>query len=508
MRIKKWTALLLGLCLCWVAAACNGGGEAGGQYTLTYTVDGSVCELTVEYGKMYRLETLPAREGYTFGGLFDAEEGGTMYVDSQGLSVEAWKEKADKRLYVRWTPRTYTLRLEYAGGVESEPSRTVTFGAPLDALPVSYKEHYEFTGWYTLPDCMGERIADKTGTPVAALPAADGDAIVLYAGFLGEALTVTFYMSADDGAAVEARYGQTVLNAQPWQLIDGKIVSVWSTLPDGYGERVKATDTLTQGGELYAYAYSPAIRFDTKGGTAVKAVVADAGVSIDLPESQKPGYRFGGWETREGAPFSASQMPQTAVTVCAVWQRTLIYKDGENSQEAYYVPGKTVALPAPSRSGYEFAGWYDQKSQKVASSYTMPDANVTLKAGWYELKETVQTIQSDEIKAFQANFIAKRYTIVLEQAGTITFAFQMKCTMGIPHFSVYSDSALTNVLGKLDLPEKAPDWVWCSLKISNISGTVYVKFYDTLKTLGSGYPGYIKDFTVSCSYVSDSLLFI
>lgn len=513
-KTKKFVCLLLCICM---TVAFTGCAQADSYYRITYIIDEVIFELTVEYGKLYSLEMTPKREGYEFAGLFDAEQGGTKYIDSSGLSVGAWKEKTDKRLYARWTPKKYTLRLDYQAGIKGEETRTVTYGEPLAVLPISYKEHYEFCGWYTLPDCLGDRISDENGLPLARLPAATTDTIVLYAGFEGKPLALTFYWGEGTDAehtAVTVRYGQTLLEIQPWRLFDGKIVSEWSTQPAGYGERLRASDPVTKAMELYAYAYSVAVCFDCRGGTRVDGILGAEGDQIELPVSTRPGYRFGGWKTETGSIFEATTMPKSAVIVYAIWQRTLQLKDGENITVESAEPGKWVQLPLPRRSGWEFAGWYDEKRQAVKLPYEMPDTNVTLTAGWYEIKTETENVSMEEHSVYSSggSFSTKFSAEVPDswpRDAKINVCYEIKSKNCYPKFSIYSNGSYDSqyLLGSEDYPTGMENYRAYYQGILNKYPVLYFKL-SSYKSPGSfaAYSWFYKNLCLKYSFTEESKL--
>ena len=76
-----------------IASSCFGscfgcGDYDGGEspepitYTVQYTDDGGVHTVTVTKGEPYSISAIPEKFGYEFLGLFDAETGGTKFVNA------------------------------------------------------------------------------------------------------------------------------------------------------------------------------------------------------------------------------------------------------------------------------------------------------------------------------------------------------------------------------------------------------------------------------------------
>ena len=74
-------------------------------YVIQYEYNGAV-RLEVVEGKVFALEELPSRLGYTFAGLYDASEGGEQVVDANGMSCGPYERGADCTLYARLIPST------------------------------------------------------------------------------------------------------------------------------------------------------------------------------------------------------------------------------------------------------------------------------------------------------------------------------------------------------------------------------------------------------------------
>ncbi len=131
--------------------------------------------VTVYYGDtaMPVIEKLPTRAGYSFGGFFDAAEGGTQYYDAEGnniaLSEEKIWDKLDETmtLYAQWTANTYTVTLNNGEG-SGDTTVTATYDAVLPDVTVPTWEKHVFEGYFTEADGKGTQYIDKDGKGVKA----------------------------------------------------------------------------------------------------------------------------------------------------------------------------------------------------------------------------------------------------------------------------------------------------------------------------------------------------
>ena len=307
-------------------------------YNVTYKSNGGDCSTTSQTYAGTAL-TLPnaTRTGYTFNGWYTAASGGEMV----GNAGESYTPTAHITLYAQWTAKTYTVTLNATGGtlpsgISSEFS--VIFDSKYPALPTEenmIRENYKFIGWYT---------AASGGTKIT-----------------GDATTVS---TAND----HTLYAQ------------------WAEL---------SQITVT-----YDYGYNDKV------GTAN----CQPGDSIELPNDTRAGYTFNGWYTAAsggtkigdaGTPYK----PTENVTLYAQWTRiqyTVTYNanGGEVSpaSETVYA-GDSVTLPTPTRTGYDFTGWYTAASggtkiDDAGAPYT-PTANITLYAQWTIKTYTVTLVNNN-----------------------------------------------------------------------------------------------------------------
>jgi uncharacterized repeat protein (TIGR02543 family) len=132
-----------------------------------------------------------------------------------------------------------------------------------------------------------------------------------------------------------------------------------------------------------------------------------------LPVPTRTGYTFAGWFEDEALTTAATD-PYTAtedVTLYAKWDAetyriTYDYNDGTGSPafEDYTVGGSAITLPVPTRTGYTFAGWFEDEALTTAATdpYTATE-DVTLYAKWDAHPTLVSSIPADNASGVAPN---------------------------------------------------------------------------------------------------------
>lgn len=391
------------------------------EFTVQYTDEAGTHQINVTSGMPYALEAVPFRYGYEFLGLYDAEVGGTQYVNASGASVSPFTDNKNLVLFPQWKAKDFTVVLDYQGAeVVGSRSLTVAYNASIPELPTNLAvEHKNFKGWYTEPNCEGEQIADKYGLdPTKKIltekiyDLSDENGFVyLYAGFEWETFKVTFNFDVGMPAEeMDVAYNTPISQAVPTtRNSDGEAVLIWSRRQNDTAMTDVFTGKVTGEMVLYAVEWAPVIDFDVNGGDDVVPLVARAGETIALPTPTKDLAKFVRWETLSGSTYSATTMPSTSKKLKAVWQGKLVFDENGGSRvDDISVPaGTSVTLPTPEKEGYIFAGWYT-KDRELYTSKTMPANGVALQAAWYKAKTEKITIKAaTEDDAWGRNEIGK-----------------------------------------------------------------------------------------------------
>lgn len=188
---------------------------------------------------------------------------------------------------------------------------------------------------------------------------------------------------------------------------------------------------------------------DTPETTTVPVVSGTAGEALD-PAPTRTGYTFTGWyEEAEGTTAYTFPTMTANKTVYAKWEinkhsvtfNTLGGSAVATLSEVAY--GATITAPtAPTRTGYDFGGWYKENTFTTAWKFdgetdadTMPDADITLYAKWVinEFTVTFESNGGSTVAAYTK--VQKNATISAPAAPTKT---------GYDFGGWYKEAALTN----------------------------------------------------------------
>jgi len=116
------------------------------HYTITFNpTGGTVTPTTATTGSHWELADLPTptRSGYTFGGWYTAETGGTQVTTSTALL-------GNTTIYAHWLSNDghFTITFDANGGEVSPASAMTGEGFRLASLPVPTRDGYVFHGWF------------------------------------------------------------------------------------------------------------------------------------------------------------------------------------------------------------------------------------------------------------------------------------------------------------------------------------------------------------------------
>jgi uncharacterized repeat protein (TIGR02543 family) len=354
------------------------------------------------------------RTGYTFSGWTVASDGtGTVLVSGSTLTFSA----ANISLYAKWTANTYTISYNVNGatGAQANTSDSYTTAGSavtLSAVGTMAKAGHTFNGWAT----------SANGTPIVGTYTTTSN-VTLYAQWTINTITVTYDKGTAGGSSLSGH---------------GFISFPGSAGTGNYGTRLSLSnsvdstitfnsDTYTfvgwnDGSSIYSagssfllqsnvtmtavWALTHAVRYTFNGGTAAvstSAVDAECLLAgsrcVDLQAitlnaaPTRAGYTFAGWRDQSGTDFAAG------ASVSVLVSSYLFY--AQWTPVAYtvtYVPNGGASTPtetsknigdtftvasAPSRTGYDFGGWFDGSSTfGPGATYTVGSAPVSLTAQW------------------------------------------------------------------------------------------------------------------------------
>ena len=205
---------------------------------------------------------------------------------------------ADITFTAQWTAVTYSVTLNTKGGTAAELTQ-YTYGTGA-TLPTATRTGYAFDGWYDNEDC--------TGSPVTEISTTDSGNKVFYAKWTAHTYTVVFHANGGEGSMNSQAFTYDVeqsLTANTFTK-SGYTFTGWNTQANGDGaayasgaEVSNLTSTNNDTVNLYAQwseqGYS--ITYNLDGGTAsgnpTGYSVGSADIALIAPT--KTGYTFAGW---------------------------------------------------------------------------------------------------------------------------------------------------------------------------------------------------------------------
>lgn len=132
----------------------------GSVYEITFDARGGSVEpetTAVIYGEEVGELPVPEKEGYTFVAWNTQDDGNGEDYNS----TTVYENGGNITLYAIWEGNAYLIGFNSLGGT-TFPSQEVTYGSEVGSLPVSEREGYIFSGWYTEPGGEGMEYTSQT----------------------------------------------------------------------------------------------------------------------------------------------------------------------------------------------------------------------------------------------------------------------------------------------------------------------------------------------------------
>ena len=399
---------------------------AANVYTVTYVYNSAtggnsaVSDTFTTGGTAITLPT-PTRTGYTFAGWHSD----SLFATSIGLAGASYSPTGSAlslSAYAKWTAIDYTVTYSAA---------TKTSGAvPVDSANYVYATNvlikgntgslvrtgYTFLGWTSAADGSSTLL---TSGSTFSTPAAN---MTFYAKWSANTYTVTYNKNGASGSPATATDSYTTggtavtLTAVGTMVKTGFDFAGWSATPTGSvitGTYTTAVDTT-----LYAIWTIKSISISFAKGSAINESFfnfptnrsADYGTLITLSDTVDSSidiagvsHAFMGWNDGSSVYQSGATylLGETAPTFTAVWVKIYAVRYGFNGGTAAAgssaIDGECLQLgstctngqvitsnAAPSKTGYDFAGWVDQNNQSVptAGTFTVSATRYLIYATW------------------------------------------------------------------------------------------------------------------------------
>lgn len=349
--------------------------------TLKNTSTGEIYDcfpVIYEYGKTNYYPYLMQlyKTGYDFGG---------WYLGSKQISsYDVIDSAEDKTLIPYWSQTNYYLYFDANGGSCTTSYRPLVYGDYYGSLPTPERTGYTFTGWYT------ER---NGGSQVSAYTTIGTQSITVYAHWNKNRYSVQFNVDGSPYTYIYADYGSSY-GTLPVPEKTGYRFKGWYTEKTG-GSRISEYTVMgAQNVVVYAQweADQYCLKFWISDNNSSYRYINHGDIYGTLPVPEKTGYEFKGWYTAKSGGNKVSEytvMEARDVVVYAQWevkQYSLEFWISDNNSSYKYVDYGSPygTLPVPKKTGYQFKGWYTEKTggSKVSAQTLMEAGNVIVYAQW------------------------------------------------------------------------------------------------------------------------------
>lgn len=334
----------------------------------------------------------PTKEGYKFLGWYTVRAKGAAIYDGStvvNFGTPSFDDTLDRDvdIYAHWDPISYTIRYNGNGS---------TGGSTGNSIHI-YDEAKNLTanGFYrkfdvNLDYCNGRETETLTATSSFLGWATSENGNKVY-----EDKQSVKNLTAEDGKIIDlyAKWADSSVEL-PTPTRTGYTFDGWYTSD---GTKVSQTFTPTATTKLYAHWTPITYTVSYNGNGATSGETASSSHTYDVAKA----LTANGFKREFTVTFDYNYSGSTATTATAVsnfngWAKTETgaaeYSDGASVTNLSSTDGDTVILyanwtdstvkfPTPTRTGYDFSGWYNEAGQKVEET-TVISENMMLHAEW------------------------------------------------------------------------------------------------------------------------------
>ena len=341
-------------------------------YTATFNVsyNGETTQYTTvdaQYGAEIEMPALPSEEGYSFSPWSPA----STVMDAEGKVYTTTKTA---NIYTA----TFTNRNNGTIGSDS-----FAYGAVVTFPAAPGVTGMDFTGWQRSTD--GGFIADGA---TEYMPASN---VTYKAVYEGRSHTVTYYVDDVLYTTDTVNYG-AVINTPAYTPATGYSFSGWQNVPETMPDEdisIYATTSIN--------SYTITYQLDNGEADIVDTYVYGAAVTAAAAPT-KEGYTFTAWDGQIPETMPAEDIVVTALWAINSYTVTYHLDNGEADVVDTYNYGEAITAPAPSKTGYDFAGW------SPAVPVTMPAGNLEVTAQWTVQQYTLTYQTRDTAEGAWARF--------------------------------------------------------------------------------------------------------
>ncbi len=362
-------------------------------YTISYTLNGGSAVNPTEY----TIETPtfilnnPTKSGYDFVGWCETQNCTNPVLS---YSIERGS-MGNKTLHAVWNLTGYQISYDLDGGSATNNPATYNIETPTFTLNNPTKRGYTFLGW-----CEGDRYCQNPQTTFSINQGSSGDKY-LYAKWMAKKYVITYTCgSGGNTNTVEVVFDAAFSMAAPFCTKVGETQVDWDCAATDVYEDIENVRTTFDTGfykidsnsvctakweeNVYSIVYKDVNDngsvFDINdlepNQYTYAQLSANNGINITAEPPAKTGYDFIGWCTdrpRTICPehayveFTPNVEPASTTIFYANWKLTTYnieynLNGGTNDSrnpDTYNMKTPTISLYTPTRTGYDFDGWYD-----------------------------------------------------------------------------------------------------------------------------------------------------
>ena len=417
----------------------------------------------IEQGKTAEKPADPIKTGYTFKGWFTSDDEGETLASEFDFASPILQAIV---LYAKWEINNYTVKYDTDGGTEIV-SETVEYNQTATKPENPQKTDYTFEGWFTSSD-NGTTLS-STEYDFETLITSD---ITLYAKWKIISYTVKYIVDSNVYDTINADYN-TLATQPDVPTKDTATFEGWY-LDNAFSTKFDFNTPIVKDITLYA-RWKFTVTFETNGGTAISPVVIKEGeVFTLLSEPTKTELTFKGWYT--DSALTEKFLNQTItenITLYALWECEISFSsNGGTSVPSQSIAENTYAEKPenPSRTGYDFDGWF-----------TSADGGTTLSETPFDF--TKNKVTKNII--FYANWTPQVYNIIyLDEDGT---------EFSGTHETDFAEKHIYDTPTALDTPKK-DEFIFTGWHLKEADGTLG----NAIEALSE--EGYTDDITLYASW--------
>jgi uncharacterized repeat protein (TIGR02543 family) len=345
-----------------------------GTQVVTFDANGGTCATATKEaefgpGAMYGALPVPVRADWAFLGWFDDADGGTEVTAESAVT-----EETTRTLWAHWKRDTWTVVFNANGGTGTMQKQAISCGVATRLAANAFKKSgCTFLGW---AETKGGKVAYADKAQVKDL-AAPGGSVTVYAKWGHK---VRFDATGGRVSPASKLVGHDeAIGQMPVPVRKGFTFLGWWTKADG---GTLFTESRTVPRDLTVYARwtktVKTVKFDPCGGTVSttsKQVRYDPATGTQpigkMPTPRRAGkFVWLGWYTTRtgGTVFTEDRTVPRDLTLYARWKtawKVVFDANGGTCDTRSLLVQKSrciAKLPAASRSGFKFVGWYTAKT--------------------------------------------------------------------------------------------------------------------------------------------------